>query len=136
VSDDDLAVIRDHYAATNERDFARVMSQYSEDVVLEVGEDLPFLINGTFTGREAVGEFFGDWFRSFDSDLRFEITTLEPLGDGSILVVADYFVRGRASGIELKAEVVWTYRLRDGKIVRIVGHDSPEAARNVGPSSR
>ena len=101
MSEGDLEVLRDHYAATNERDFPRAMSHYADDVVLEIREELPYVYRGTYRGREAVGEFFGDWFRSFASDLLFKITELTELDDGSILVVADNHARGRASGVEL-----------------------------------
>ena len=126
-----MDVLRDHYSATNERDFSRVMSAYADDVVLEISEQLPYVYSGTYRGKEAVGEFFGDWFRSFDSDLHFEIVELTELDDGSILLVADNTARGRASGIELSQHVIWVYRLRDGKITYIEGYDSPEAAREA-----
>ena len=127
MSEADLDVIRDHYAATNERDFDRAMSHYAENVVLEV-TDQQYLTQGTYRGREPVGAFFGDWFRSFDSDLHFEITRLEELEDGSVLLVADNDARGRASGIELKGTVIWVYRLRNGKIVHVESAESPDAA--------
>ena len=129
MSEADLAALRDQYAATNERDFERAMSHYDEDVVLTVPQYASFLVVGTFEGREAVGRFFADWFRSFDNDLHFEIVTLEELEDGSILVVANHTARGRASGVELTDQVVWTYRMRDGKITRVAGHETAEAAR-------
>jgi ketosteroid isomerase-like protein len=124
----EMDVVRDQYAATNERDWSRAMSHYAEDVVLSIPEDSPYLTSGTFSGRDAVGEWFGDWFRSFDSSLRFEITELTELEDGSVLLVADYYVRGRASGIELKDIVVWRYRLREGKIASVEGHPSRQDA--------
>ena len=71
---DPINVIRDQYAATNERDFERAMSYYADDVVLVIEEGV--LNTGTFEGKEAVGEWFGDWFRAFGSDYSFEI--LEP----------------------------------------------------------
>jgi ketosteroid isomerase-like protein len=92
------------------------------------------LTPGTFRGKEAVGGFFGDWFRSFDT-ARFDITELRELTDGSILLVADQHARGRASGIELDSQVVWVYRLRDGKIVSVVGHETPEAAEQAAATA-
>lgn len=128
MSEADFDVLRDHYAATNQRDWPRVMSHYAEDVELKIPEDSPYLATGTFRGREAVGAWFGDWFRSFDSDLRFEITELSELEDESILLVAENFARGRASGVQLSGTVIWVYRLRGGKIVSLEGHPSREDA--------
>jgi ketosteroid isomerase-like protein len=126
VSDEDAQVIMDQYAATNARDFDRVMSHYSEDVVL--GFHVPDIRAGTFEGREAVGRWFGDWFRSFDRDAHFDVRELTELDDGSYLLVAEHQARGRVSGVEVHDEVVWVYRLREGKIVRVDGYPSREDA--------
>ena len=32
MSQENVEIVRDHYAATNERDFTRAMSHYAEDV--------------------------------------------------------------------------------------------------------
>jgi ketosteroid isomerase-like protein len=114
-----VEVIRDHYAATNERDFERAMSHYDDDVVLEVhGEGF---YAGTHAGKERTGRFFGDWLSSFGPDARFEIVELTELDDGSVALVANHHARGRASGVEVHGVVAWLYRLRDGKIVRVEG---------------
>ena len=55
-----LEVVRDHFAATNEGDFAKAMSHYSDDVELLVSN--AFLDIGTFRGKYAVGQWFGEWF--------------------------------------------------------------------------
>lgn len=122
----DEQVIRDQYAATNERDFERVLAFYAEDVELIVRE--PYLLAGRFKGREAVGAWFGDWFSTFDRDLRFDVTECRSLPSGEVLLVADNRARGRASGVELQGTVVWLYRVAGGKIVRVEGFPSREAA--------
>lgn len=112
-----LEVIRDQYAATNEHDWQRAMSHYAEDVVLEIrGRGV---IAGTYEGREAVGEWFGDWFRTFTS--KFDIKELEEQEGGRVLLAADVTVHGKGSGIDLVGEVVWVYALEGGKIVRVDG---------------
>ena len=55
--------MREQFRATNDRDFERAMTYYADDVVLVVEEG--FLSTGAFEGQEAVGEWFGDWFRAF-----------------------------------------------------------------------
>jgi ketosteroid isomerase-like protein len=123
----DLEVVRDQYDAVNERDWERAMSHYAEDVRL-VAVDSQSIITGTFVGAEAVGRWFGDWFASFDRDLRFEIKEMTELEDGRILVVATNFAHGRASGAPVEGDVVWTYRMRDGKIIEVFGHENREEA--------
>ena len=108
--------VRDQFEAVNERDFQRAMSHYAEDVELVVHADA-FLERGTFCGREAVGEWFGNWFRTFEPDYRFDITEARDLG-GVVLLVANHHGRGRASGAEVHAETAYLYKVRDRKIVR------------------
>jgi ketosteroid isomerase-like protein len=116
MSEQDVDIVRDQYAATNERDFPRVMSYYAEDVELVVHPDAS-LERGTFRGREAVGEWFGNWFRAFEPGIRFDITEARDLG-GVILLVADHHARGRTSGAEVHGQVAYLYTVRAGKIVR------------------
>jgi ketosteroid isomerase-like protein len=119
VGEAEMDVIRDQYAAVNERDWERAMSHYAEDVELVVpGSGLQ---SGTVTGKRAVGDWFGDWMATFDYDLHFEITELMELRDGSLLVLADHRARGRGSGVELEEPIAWRYWLRGGKIVKVFG---------------
>src|SRR5262249_27783592 len=105
------------FAATNERDFERAMSFYDDDVVLVIEEG--FLSTGTFEGREAVGEWYGDWFRAFGTDYRFEIEEIRHLGGGLVFMTATYGGSGRASGARVRDERSYLYLVRDGRIVRI-----------------
>jgi ketosteroid isomerase-like protein len=126
---ENLAVIRDHYAATNERDFTRAMAHYDVDVELVVPP--AFLEPGEFKGRDAVGAWFGDWFSSFDRDGRFDVTEMMELDGGAVLLVADYHGRGRISGAEVGGTVVWLYHFRRGKIARVEGYASRDEARET-----
>ena len=69
-----------------------------------------------------------DWFRSFDREAHFEVRELTELEDGSVLLVAAHHARGRASGVEVHGSVVWRYRLRDGRIIRVDGYGTREDA--------
>jgi ketosteroid isomerase-like protein len=131
MSHENLAVIRDQYAATNERDWARAMAHYDVDVELVVPEG--FLEPGGYKGRDAVGAWFGDWFSSFDRDGRFDVTETRELDGGAVLLVAEYHARGRISGVEVHGSVVWLYGFRRGRIARVEGYASrDEALKAVG----
>ncbi len=117
VPQDAVEVVRDQFAAVNERDFARAMSRYDEDVVLVIQDG--FLNSGTFEGKQAVGEWFGDWFRTFGPDYAFEITDARDLGDGLVYLFAKHGGTGRSSGAEVSGENAYLYRVRDGKITRL-----------------
>jgi ketosteroid isomerase-like protein len=116
MSQQDVDIVLDQYAATNERDFPRAMSHYAEDVELVVHPDAS-LERGTFRGREAVGEWFGNWLTAFEPGYHFDITEARDLG-GVVLLVASHHGRGRASGAEVHGEVAYLYEVRDGKIDR------------------
>jgi ketosteroid isomerase-like protein len=112
----DADVLRDLFAAANQRDFARAMSYYAPDIELVVASGLEA---GTYSGRDAVGAWFGNWYSSFAPGARFELEEIHDTGSGSLLVVAKHHARGRTSGAAIVGEVVWLYGLRDSKVIRI-----------------
>jgi ketosteroid isomerase-like protein len=125
MSEENVEVIRDVIAAMNEGDFGRAMGYLADDVVLEAPAGIR---GGTFRGREAVGEWFGDWLRIFDWNVHTDIREIAEIGDDGVLVVADSQGRGRGSGVDAKETFAWLYRLRDGKITWMDGYLSREEA--------
>ncbi len=125
MSQENVEVIRDQFAAVNERDFGRAMGHYADDVVLEAP---PGIRSGTFRGRDAVGEWYGDWFQTFDRNAHFDIREITEIGDDGVLVVAAHRARGRGSGVDVEGTFVWLYRLRDGKVTRVEGYGSRDEA--------
>jgi ketosteroid isomerase-like protein len=126
MSQENVDVVRDQFAAVNERDFPRAMSHYAEDVVLVVDADA-FLESGTFTGRDAVGRWFGNWFATFEPNYRFVIDEARDLGD-SVLLIATHSGRGRTSGAEVRGQTGYLYELRERKIIRAELFSSGDAA--------
>lgn len=115
---EDIEIVRDQFEAVNERDFERATDHYSEDVVLIVPPAESAPEPGTYEGKEAVGEWFGNWFRAFRRDYHFEIVEARELGD-LILIVARHGGKGRASGIEVRGELSYLYRVKDGKVAHL-----------------
>ena len=132
MSESSLDVIREQYAATNRRDFAHVMDLYTDDVVLRVPRIEGVQNPGTYEGKEAVGEWFGDWFRTFAHDYRFEIQELRELNAGLIILFATHGGSGRLSGVEVQGQNAYLYRVRDGKVAEVgffgTSDDALEAA--------
>ena len=129
MSQDPIDVLREQFAATNERDFARAMTYYANDVVLVVEEG--FLNTGTFEGKEAVGEWYGDWFRAFGPDYRFVIEEIRELHPGLVFMTASYGGSGRASGVEVRDRRAYLYRVEEGKITRVQLFLTSEEAMNA-----
>jgi ketosteroid isomerase-like protein len=126
MSKENVEVVRDQFAATNERDFPRAMDHYAEDVELVVHPDA-FLERGTFKGRHAVGQWFANWFTTFQPGYHFDIDEARDLGD-AVLLIASHRGRGRASGVEVRGQTGYLYRLRGGKILRVELYASPAHA--------
>ena len=130
MSRENVDIVIDQFKAVNERDFGRAMSHYAEDVVLVVDQDA-FLEGGTFEGREAVGEWFGNWFATFEPGYHFDFDDVRDLGD-VVLLIASHRGRGRTSGVEVSGQTGYVYTMREGKIARAelyaTGADALEAA--------
>ena len=91
---------------------------YADDVVLFVGEGWG-ITSGTYEGKAAVGEWFGDWFQQFAPGYHFEITEAREFGGGVVYLVAEHGGTGRTSGVEVGSESDYVYRVADGKIDRV-----------------
>ena len=105
------------------------MDAYAEDVTLALPARWVQLSNAA-TGKAAVGEWFGDWFRQFGRDYRFDIVESRGVGD-RVLVLADHHGRGRGSGFSVEGRWAYLYTVRGGKVSRVElwnGHDAREAA--------
>lgn len=119
MSEEDIAVVREQFEAVNRRDFAGAMELYAEDVVL-VAPDMDGVWSpGVFEGSAAVGEWFGEWFRTFAPGYSFEIREARALAGGLTFVVATHGGKGRLSGAPVHGETAYLYRVRGGKIVRV-----------------
>ena len=71
------------------------MELYTENVVLRVPRVEGVQNPGTYEGKEAVGAWFGDWFRTFDRDYRFEIEEIREIRPGLIFMFATHGGSGR-----------------------------------------
>ncbi len=119
MSDEDLDVIRGQYEATNRRDFTQVMELYTDDVVLRVRHVEGIQNPGTYRGKEAVGEWFGEWFRTFADDYHFEIQEIRELDGGLVFMRATHGGSGRLSGAPVQSENSYLYRVRGGRIAEV-----------------
>jgi ketosteroid isomerase-like protein len=117
MSQENVEVVYDQFAATNARDFPRAMSHYAEDVELVVDPNA-FLEPGTFKGRQAVGQWFGNWFTTFEPGYHFHIEEVRDLGD-VVFLMASHHGRGRTSGVEVHGQTGYLYTLREDRIVRL-----------------
>lgn len=124
MSKENVAIVLEQFEASNRRDFARPMVDWADDIEL-VGRPSDHR-SGTYKGRDVVGEYFGEWFRTF-RDIRFDPLEVAAHGD-SVAVAMRHRARGRSSGIDVSEDFFYEYRVHAGKIVRIRIHENwPEA---------
>jgi ketosteroid isomerase-like protein len=133
MSQEDIDFVVAQFKAVNERNFPRAMDAYADDVVLVVNEGWG-ITAGTYEGKEAVGEWFGDWFRQFAPDYRFEITETRDLGGGGVFLVAEHGGAGRVSGAPIATVSGYLYRVRDRRVVRAELYPTPAEALEAASS--
>jgi len=118
VSQENLEVVERYYDAVNRGDFAAAMAAWADDVVLVVDERAVPFKAGVFAGRDAVGEWFGDWFRSFARGYQFHIQEMGAIGE-RVFTVARHSGRGRSSGVPIDWSLAYIHAVEAGKIGRI-----------------
>jgi ketosteroid isomerase-like protein len=124
-----VEIVREYFAATNRRDFASAMDAYGEDVVLIVRGLLP---DGTFSGREAVGRWFGDWFSAFGPGYHFDLEEVRGVGE-RVFATASHRGSGRLSGVPVGSFTAYAFTVRAGKITRVELYaDRADALSAVG----
>jgi ketosteroid isomerase-like protein len=130
MSQENVEVVVKQFGDTNARDFAAVMEAYAEDVMLVMHGEKVGVLGRTAIGKAAVGEWFGDWFRQFDRDYRFDIEESRGIGD-RVFLVATHHGRGRDSGVPVEERWAYVYTVRNGKVSRVElwgDRDAREAA--------
>jgi ketosteroid isomerase-like protein len=131
MSQENVKVVREIYEAMNRRNWAAVVAALDEDIVLVVHESVgPDA--GTFHGRDAVSQWFGEWFLAFDKDYRFNLDEARSIGD-CVFIAARHHGHGRSSGADVEQLNAQLLRLQEGKIVQMELYGSPaEALKAVG----
>ncbi len=130
MSQENVDLVVGLFENVNKRDFRAIMDAYADDMVLVNHGDLRAAGGPGVVGKDAVGAWFGDWFRSFDRDYRFEIEEVRDLDD-RVLIVARHQGRGRTSGVPIDQHGAWIYTLRHGRVVRCDLYPNRRAAHEA-----
>jgi ketosteroid isomerase-like protein len=111
---DDLSVVQAVYAAFSARDLDRALESFDSacEVHLEgtgrvIGRTTPYV------GHSGLRDYFADVAQVWDElELHADDFRVVP---GSVIVMGS--VSGRRDGAEIRRRVVWTWRLREGRVV-------------------
>ena len=135
MSHENLEIVREHFANTNARRFNVALRAYDPNVELLVSEDVA-VDPGVYRGVDAVGEWFGSWFRTFASNYRMEFVELLPVND-AVVATVDHRGVGRRSGAEVTTRYYNVYPIRENLIVRLaVFRERSEALKAAGLSEQ
>jgi len=128
MSEENVEIVIGQFESVNSRDFAAAMDAYAENVTLTLHGALATVIGGrAFAGKEAVGRWFGEWFRHFGPGYRFEIQETRDLGD-RVFLHATHHGQGRHSGAPVEGENAYLYTVRNGKIAGVEIWDERDQA--------
>ena len=135
MSQNNVEIVRAHFENTNARRFDAAMQGYDPNVQLVVSEDVA-VDPGLYSGVDAVGEWFGSWFRTFAPGYRLDVVELIPVND-AVVAVVDHHGVGRRSGAEVATRLYNAYWIRESKIARLeVYRERSEALAAAGRSER
>ena len=132
MSQENIEVVTRLFDATNRRDWQTAVDCYAADCQLVARGGLPTA--GTYSGRDAVAGWFGEWLGTFERGYHFDIEETFDISNAVVVIVA-HRGRGRLSGIDVEGRTAYAYWVRDRLIVRVEVTDSrAEALEAVGLS--
>ena len=85
----------------------------------------------TYRGPEGVRRYFDSFYDAMD-EVRFEPREFRAKGE-RVIVPAELMARGRATGIEVRQEVVMVWSLRDGLAIRVEVYPTLDEALDATP---
>jgi ketosteroid isomerase-like protein len=114
MSEENLEIVRNAFAAFNQEDFEGVLRLCDEDIVITQPPELPG-ISSEQHGHRGVLEAFAIWPEQWD-DYRIEILRMAAAPGGKVFVTTRTRGRGKQSGVEVDMEFSFVFTIRDAKI--------------------
>ena len=129
MSQENVQAVEAAVRAYNDRDVDALLGVLDADAELVPMRSL--VEGGSYRGHQGVRRLLAEMNEEWS---RFEIhpDTLREMAD-SVLLLAHFELRGRASGMEASAPAAWVFDCRGGKITQIRAYsDQEQALRAVG----
>jgi ketosteroid isomerase-like protein len=127
-----VALQREFFDAYLAGDLGWVLDHTHPDIVIVQPPELPDA--RTYRGLEGLVDAFLDWPNEWE-DFEVEPTRIHALDDELVIVEAIHRGRSKTMGIDIEAEIVWLYRLEDGRTRRWEMFMSREAALRAARSA-
>ena len=120
MSQENVEIVRQVYAAAARRDPASVLAAYDPDVEWDVSRSpMARLVGGgVYRGHEGLRSFFAAYHEAWEN-IDYAYEELIDAGDRVISIDAERGL-GRASGVEVELTQYAVWTIHEGKIVRVV----------------
>jgi ketosteroid isomerase-like protein len=127
-----VEIVRAHIEAYREDDVERALAFLDPAIAMDVTRIRG--VDGTVAvGHQEVIREVRRWQGTFE-DYVFDVDRITDLGGGTVLVVTNERGSGKSSGAPVTRQMAGVYHVLDGRIVRITGFPSVDAAlAAVGP---
>ena len=114
MSQENVEIVRNAFAAFDRGDIEGVLRVCDEDIVITQPPELPG-ISSEQHGHRGVLEAFAIWPEQWD-DYRIEILRMAAAPGGKVFVTTRTRGRGKQSGVEVDMEFSFVFTIRDAKI--------------------
>jgi uncharacterized protein len=114
MSEENVEIVRNAFAAFDRGDIEGVLRLCAEDIVIYQPPELPDASREQH-GHRGVLEAFAIWPEQWD-DYRMEILKIAAAPGGKVFVTTRARGRGKQSGLEVDMEFSFVFTVRDGKI--------------------
>ena len=133
MSQENVEIVRRAYAAFNEEVLDAFLEYYHPDLEYDITKGSgPWA--GMYHDRESVRRFLADYMELWEY-VRMEPEEFTEVGDDQVIVLIRLRMKGKGSGIEVKATTLNVWTVHDGKAARIaVVNSKAEALDSVGLS--
>jgi ketosteroid isomerase-like protein len=114
MSEGNVEIVRNAFAASERGDMEGVLRLCDEDIVITQPPELPG-VSPVQHGHHGVVEAFAIWPAQWD-DYRVEILRIADAPGGKVFVTTRTRGRGKHSGVEVDMEFSFVFTVRDAKI--------------------
>jgi ketosteroid isomerase-like protein len=128
MSEENVEVIARMYRAWNSGDMDALAAVFDSEV--EVRPALStFLESSVYRGHEGVSAWYAETYEPW-AEMTAEPQRYVDAGERMVVVVGLH-ARVPGGGVDLNGEIAHVLTIRDGRIVKLDGYDTPEAALNA-----
>ncbi len=125
MSDRDVEIVRDGFAAFNERGVEGILPIVDPEFEVTTPPELASEPD-TYRGHEGIRRYFDSFYEAMEG-IRWEARSFREVGE-RVVVEFTLRARGKSTGLEFGQEAVMAWQLRDGKAIRLELYPTLEQA--------